>query len=135
MATVQIACKLPLGLLLEIIEPGLRDFPLPPGKVVRLKGANSQLTDKTVPIIGAFGITEVDEEFWNAWYARNKDLKFVREGMVFMQKNVSGARDQAKEHAQILTGMEPLNPKGDKRLAGVQPDLDAMPQLKKAGII
>jgi hypothetical protein len=127
MATCHVGCKLQNGLIMELITPGLMSQPTPAGKRVVIKGANSMLErPRDTPLIGKFAFTEVDEAFAVEWFERNKDMDFVKNGMVFMQKNVASANAEAKEKANILTGLEPLNPDKEARLPhGVSPDKEA----------
>jgi hypothetical protein len=116
---------------MEIITPGPMRRPAPRGKAVRLNGSNSLLTGKRIAgVSGGFGITEVDEEFWNAWYERNKDMDFIKSGAVFMHKSASGAAAISKERAGVVTGLEPINPDGDARMPhGVEADKEHLRNL------
>lgn len=94
MATLTIGCKLPNGIILEMGD-----------KKVTLAGANSSV------LIGGHGITEnVDQAFFEAWIAQNKDLQFVKAGHLFAHEKASNTAAQAKDRAGEKTGLEPLNP-------------------------
>jgi hypothetical protein len=131
--TVRIGCKLPNGLILEILEAGPGMFPAPMGKRVFLKGSNSTLTAKGEnPLIARFAFTDVDADFWEAWMKKNKDMPFVKNGSVFMEESAKDAKAAAKERKDVPTGLEPLEPKGDKRIpAGATADPD---RLKLLGV-
>jgi hypothetical protein len=131
MADVVIGCKLPHGLVLELVEPGPLMQPQAPGRRVVLKGANSLPRAahgflSTPPAWPEFpyALTIVDKGFWDAWYARNKDLEIVRGGQIFVADDVKAAKAMAKERVHdVKTGLEPLKfssdgkPSGDKRLS------------------
>ena len=90
--TVTVGCKLPNGIIIEM------------GDIkVEIKGALKAL------VIGGHGITEnVNKEFFEAWMAKNKGLKFVQEGFIFACKTTAEAGDQAKDRQDEKTGLEPL---------------------------
>lgn len=101
MPLLNVACKLPNGLVLELGD-----------KRVILKGSNSSL------IIGGHGITEgVDADFFNAWLAAHQDLAFVQEGFLFAHEKANNTAAQAKERADVETGLEPMDP--DAKPAGL----------------
>lgn len=91
--TVTVGCKLPHGLRLD--HEGHR---------VTLNGANSSR------VIGGYGMTEVDGDFWEAWLSRHRDYPPVTAGLVFAQNTAKSAESQAKEQAQVATGFEPIDP-------------------------
>jgi hypothetical protein len=127
MPTVLIGCKLPAGLILEIVEPGKDDsgkvgvMPAPIGQRVTLKGGNSvprlrnALNEAPMLPRYPFGLTTVDKDFWDRWYARNKEMPFVKNGLVFVAKDRDSAIDMAKDRREVKTGLEPLSPKVDPR--------------------
>jgi|HubBroStandDraft_1064217.scaffolds.fasta_scaffold838534_1 hypothetical protein len=124
MPTVLIGCKLSNGIILELIPPPPKDlkdqrlYPGPTGKRVTIKGANSLRTHKRQPSPAsyAFATTQVDKDFWDAWYERNKDLDFVRTGMIFVAPNEREFNAIAKDTVDRRTNTEPLNPIKDPRL-------------------
>lgn len=132
--TVRIGCKLPLGLIMELADPGVlvdKDGrvvqglrPNPRGQRVILKGANSLRTDRRAAQgIYPFAVTIVDKVFWEAWYARHKDEEYVRKGFVFLAADdASEARANenaaaaVKDKGNLPTGMEPLALEKDPRM-------------------
>jgi hypothetical protein len=101
MKTCTIGCKLPNGLIIEIGKPGDPNY-----RQQKLNGKNSAL------VIGGYGLTEnVDEALFDAWAEKNKLLSFMRQGLIFKQKNTDEAKAQAIDTADKRTGLEPLNPK------------------------
>jgi len=103
MANVIVGCKLPHGL---IIKTG--------GKSVTLNGANSSR------IIGGYGLTPVDKDFFDAWKAEYATFTPLKDGLIFEQANERSAVSQAKEQEEITSGLEPLAL--DKPAAGVKAD-------------
>jgi hypothetical protein len=115
MPSVLIGCKLPNGIILELITPPEADvskqglIPKPTGERVTLKGANSLRTN-TRSSLGqfAYAVTRVDKGFWDKWLARYKDLDFIKNGLVFEAKNQDEFAAIARERAGLRTQLEPL---------------------------
>jgi hypothetical protein len=131
--TVLVGCKLPNGLVMELLEPGMildKDGkpaegrrPAPAGERVILKGANSLRTDRRAAQgEHPYGITTVSKAFWEAWFARNKDFDFVRRGFVFVVERagadnaLADARAISKERRGLRTGLEALALEKDPRM-------------------
>ena len=130
MATVTVGCKLAQGFIMELVEPGHLTQPAPRGPIVKIAGANTLRIPGTNPLVGQFALTQVDKALADEWFKRNKDLKFVRDGLVFIDESASHAASVAKERAGEKTGLEPLNP--DAPPKGMQPDKD---QLARLGVV
>jgi len=81
------------------------------GKRVTLKGANSSR------VIGGYGMTEVDKDFFEAWCKANADSALLSGNIIFAQERASMADGKAKEQAGIKTGFEPIDP--EKPVPGV----------------
>ncbi|HEV2540200.1 MAG TPA: hypothetical protein VGU03_10885 [Frateuria sp.] len=92
MATITVGCKLPHGL---IIRTG--------GKSITLAGANSSR------IVGGYGLTQVDKEFFDAWSTEYAQFGPLKHGLIFAQDKANAAESRAKEQAEIKTGLEPLD--------------------------
>ncbi|MGH9640853.1 MAG: hypothetical protein ACRD3Q_00360 [Terriglobales bacterium] len=127
-ATVSVACKLPNGFIMELIESSAMLQPAVRGRTVIIAGANSLRVGNLHPMVLPYAITEVDEAFARKWFEANKDLTFVRNGAVFIQDNAAKAAAKAKEQAQVTTGLEPLNP--GKPPEGIEADKDQLRRLK-----
>ena len=121
---VYVACKLPLGLTLEIIKAGNEWNPAPPGERVVLKGANNVREPGLLGSQGQhpYSLTPVNRSFWERWLSANKDLTFVTKGQVFVveEKGTAAAAKErakamAKERMQIKTGMEAIDPAVDEK--------------------
>jgi hypothetical protein len=124
MAEVLIGCKLPNGIILELMPlppTVVKDqqlYPAPAGKRVELKGANSLRTHRrqVSMAVHPYAVTRVDKAFWDEWFERNKELEFIRKGLVFVAQTERDFNAIAKENAAKTTGMEALNPEKDPRL-------------------
>jgi hypothetical protein len=138
---VYVGCKLPNGLLMELIKvPQQKNAIIPVGRtdediVVRLNGANSARIARTNPAEHAYGITEVDETFAKAWFEANKGLKFVKEGIVFMVGSQSALKGEIKDRTgddATRTGLEPIKTDGTdpRQQSGVEADKE---QLRRLG--
>jgi hypothetical protein len=127
-ATVLIGCKLPNGVILELIteppsdrkEQGLQ--PAPPGPRVVIAGSNSlRLDRRAAQGVHVYATTRIDKSFWDQWIARpgNKEMAFIKNGQVFVAASGS-ERDLAAEakekQGSVVTGMEALAHKDDPRL-------------------
>lgn len=102
MANITVACKLPHGIVLKV-----------GGKSVTLNGANSSR------IIGGYGLTSVDKDFYDAWKAEYASYAPLKNGLIFAQDSANKAEGQATEQAGIKSGLEPL--KQEAVAAGVKP--------------
>ena len=123
--TLTIGCKLPNGLICELGVFGSDGY-----QRVQLNGANSS------NIIGGYGITEnVSAKFWEAWVKKYGRLEFVRKGLVFAERDLASARDQAKDFDSKKTGMERLDPKDVSKVApGAEADMDHLRQGLRDGM-
>ena len=131
-AQVIIGCKLPNGLIMELIEqPQQKNsiLPAPVGKRVKLNGANTLRLVGVNSALHGHGETKVDEDFWNEWYKRNKDAAFITSGSIFMVKTADAFASESKDRLGVRTNLEPLDArKGttDPRMSkGIERDPDA----------
>lgn len=122
---VYVGCKLPHGLVLELVQPGKDWNPMPRGDRVTLKGANNV---RDPGLMGGsqpehpFSLTAVNRSFWEQWLKANSELAFVKNGQIFAvdergtaSNAKSRAKDMAKERMPLKTGLEALNPAVDDR--------------------
>ena len=120
MATVRVGCKLPSGI--EIHLPAKKGEEL---KVVRLNGFATK-RGIAVPhqIVGGYGMTDVDESFWQAWEKAARAAKFppLVNGLIFAEEDAKVADLEALDKSSLRSGLEPLDP--TKPGAGLQPDDD-----------
>lgn len=79
---VRVACTVPNGLALQLLEPFDDGSGLPAmrrvGPRVVIKGSVSPRSD----LANGPEITEIDAEFWEKWLAQNKDTALVTEKAV-----------------------------------------------------
>lgn len=113
---VVVGCRLPHGLTTQLYELGEGEDKKPimvkKGEPVRLNGVNSD-----GPIRG-IGLTEVDADYWRAWFDQNKTFAPVKTGMIFAHESRNNVTAIAAERAKEKTGFEPIDP--DKPGHGVQ---------------
>lgn len=121
---VTVYCKLPNGLQLQL--HGMQDIHEP------VMGGGSRATQKAYPIgarhlvygfarriekapdhqiIGGYGITpNVPKDFWDAWIAQNALHDAVVNKLLFAHVKHDHATGQAKEQAELKSGLEPIEP-------------------------
>lgn len=116
MDTVTVACKLPHGMHLELLNAA--------GHVeerVTIKGARLKTTPAgreitkdhlTTEDFGkGFGLTpNVSAAFWERWARENATYPPFARGMIFAQSDIANAEAQAAEMSGIVTGFEPIDP-------------------------
>jgi hypothetical protein len=150
---VWIGCKLPKGLQLRLCKQVEIDRPTFGGgvKTVKMYMADPErgqvrLKGYAVPfgkvpnysIIGDFGLTEVDRDWWNEWKAQNSGFEMLKKGLIFEHGEKASVEAYAYEHAKLKCGLEPLDPNGDPRvdkvesdnLSDIEPDMDRSKQRK-----
>lgn len=151
---VVVGCKLATGLIMELITPPEQKAGLLPAPVaekrVWLQGANQSRIARTNPSAHKFGITYVDEEFANEWFRRNKDLKFVKTGAVFIVQSEQAFKSEAKDRVgDLQTGIEPIDPLSGKdprmtadvdkahlaKLAAEKAETDELDQRRRLGVV
>lgn len=101
MSNVTVGCKLPHGLVITV-----------GGRSVTLNGVNSSR------IIGGYGLTVVDKDFFEAWKIEFSTSPLVRNDLIFDQDTAAKAESQAKEQAEVLSGLEPIDK--DANVLGVK---------------
>jgi hypothetical protein len=140
MAKVFVGCKLPNGLIMELIRlPENKNSIIPAGRldedtVVTLKGANSQRIARTNPADAPYGVTEVDEAFATEWFKRNKGMAFIKNKQVFMAKTREELDSEASNmELLVTTGLEPLKTDGTdpRQQKGIEADKG---QLQRFGV-
>ncbi len=104
---VTVGCKLPTGLHLDLkAKDGV------PARVT-LKGANA------ARIIGGYGLTEqVPAEFITEWLKQNAKHPAVINKHIFIHSETASAESIAKEHRELKTGLEPIDPIANGMLKG-----------------
>jgi hypothetical protein len=120
---VNVACKLPNGLLLRLFLMVPRSEATPTGSrntivseqigpTVRLNGfARAWGVIPDYPIIGGYAITKnVPKEFFDTWLEQNKHAPFVKNKLVWAYEQLDKVEGQAKEWKDTKSGLEPLDP-------------------------
>lgn len=110
-STVVIGCKLPHGLVMElgIVEQKVgTGTQLVKGTGYRafvVKGANA------ARIVGGYGVTPgVPADFATEWFKVNANLKFVKDGLLFMVDRADAAKSEAKDRRDVTSGLEAIDP-------------------------
>jgi hypothetical protein len=129
--TVVVACKLPAGVILRVFRMEDREtilaagsrvvekIAVPFGQTVTIRGNAvdpAQLMQGVFPehVFGQTGYAlthDVPREIWDLWYEQNKESDLVRNGLIFAHATERSARDQARDGAKLLSGLEPIDPK------------------------
>jgi hypothetical protein len=129
-ATVTVACKHPAGFLLQLHQFADHAIPLPGGgtskeKMARPVGDPVRIHGPATPhgeapravIVGGYALTSgVPKDFWEKWLEQNKDAALVKNHLIFAYDKEADTRADAKEHAGVRTGMEPIDPKNPTRI-------------------
>lgn len=129
-AKVTVACKLPNGYRMRVFQMVEGSEPvLGGGRRVfqegRLKGevfinGNAKRVEESFgcQVVGGYALTHgVDKDFFDAWFAANKDEPIVTNGLIFAHGDASRVADQAKEQRGVFSNLEPMNrdPMADPR--------------------
>ena len=68
-------------------------------------------------MVGGYALTHgIDKDFWDEWVKQHKDAPYVKSGMIMAYESVDAAKGFSRERAKELSGLEPLDPKGDGRV-------------------
>lgn len=97
---IYVGCRLPHGITLTVGATS-----------VVLKGLNSAV------IVGTYGLTEVDEDFWSEWLKTHSDWPMVVNGLVFAQSKIEDLHSEAEELKDEVTSFDRLDPTSN----GVEP--------------
>ena len=129
--TVVVACKLPHGLMLEVvdqsvfkdIDPKVGVVARPPGQRIHIAGSarpvGVPLPEDAAQVVGGYALTPgVSATFWDAWLEQNKDAPFVRNKLIFAHEKAGSAVSEAKENREVRSGFEGMNP--DKPAPGIE---------------
>jgi len=122
MATVTVACKVPNGLELRVMEGfewsepvmggGTRTAVIhrQKGESVKIKG-NAAAEGVGIINHGGYHLTSgVDASFWDAWLEQNKDTMLVTNHLVYALAREDSAAAKGREMAKTKSGMERLDP-------------------------
>jgi hypothetical protein len=90
---------------------------MPDGRIVSIAGSNAGLRGQITGIlpVGEFGYTEIAEQDWLYIKKTWAEWRLFKNGPIFAQTKVEGAKAEAKEKAELRHGFEPIDPeKGAK---------------------
>lgn len=121
--TVTVACKIPNGLALRVMEPytenelvmggGTREVTKHReiGEPVMIKG--NAVREKMPPIIthGGYSLTTgVPADFWEKWFEQNKETALVRNNLIYAMPREDSAAAKGREMEEVKSGQERLDP-------------------------
>jgi hypothetical protein len=93
------------------------------GNVVRIRGTAyprgskpSNFPEPPVMADGAALNFGIDKAWFDTWLEQNRRSGFVTNNLIFAHEKEDMVRGQAREQASVLSGLEPINPKGDPRI-------------------
>lgn len=131
--TVTIACKLPHGLRLRVFKMVEKpEFAIGGGSRVSMVAeeipgvgftvygnAHPQNAAPRCLIVGDYALTpNCPKDLWDLWLEQNRGSDVVANGLIFAHEKENSARSQAKDGAEIKSGLERLDP--NKLPKGVQ---------------
>jgi hypothetical protein len=121
-STVTVACKIPSGLVLRIMEAHDFDEPVLGGgtrtvKLHRQIGDYVQIKGNSAPhgiplvLHGGYALTpNVDADFWAKWLEQNAGTDMVKNNLIYALAREDSAAAKGREQAEIRSGLERLNP-------------------------
>lgn len=137
--TVTVVCKLPWGLVCDVVDMASFEAAKPKMKArepyvigrkgkFRIRGygeargieSAGTIETEARHVIGKFGITQnVPKDLWEEWLAQNTDFPPVKNGLIYASYQTSSAEDYAREHAELKTGFDALS--HEKPAPGIEP--------------
>lgn len=57
----------------------------------------------------------IPEDFWRAWVEQNAETDMVRNQLLIAERDPTSLRDVSADLKDVKSGLDPLDPKGDKR--------------------
>ncbi len=125
-ATVTVASKLPMQLILQLHDKCMRMVPVLGGGsreevfFQKRNGARTfvvngcsfpQNKGPLNQISGGYGITHsIPKVFWDEWLEQNSESDMVKNGMIFAHPEVQSTIDQSLEMQEEKSGIERLDP-------------------------
>lgn len=131
-AKVVVASKMPMALLLQLCK--FQDVRLPDGRggyfteknavkvgpVVRINGTAyprgeppEGFRDRPEMVAGCALTRGVDKEWWDKWVEQNAEAPYVKSGLLFAFEKTEAVRAQARERADLDSGLGPIVPARD----------------------
>jgi len=133
-STVTVACKIPMGLELQLCRETTWFEDTPSGSRERKRyekvGATVIVRGPSYPvgtvppgmppkpqIVGGYALTfGVNADFFEEWMAQNAQNPIVVNKMIFAHAKADATRSEARENRTRLSGLEPLVPDNDPRI-------------------
>jgi hypothetical protein len=125
-ATTMVACKLPQGVILRIMQKtkqmeagpaGGREVEVwrPTGEQIQLNGGISGAIEVGMhnkSVINGWGITLVPNDFWETWLDQNKDSSLLESGVLFAADKEGDIRAEINQSNKdkVKCGMEAMDP-------------------------
>jgi hypothetical protein len=136
--TVTVACKVDIGLKLQLQRPMTRQEAVHNGVAnehretpyMVFHGDSYNVFGPRIPahggipdgyqmppeIRGGYALTPgIPSDFWEQWLEQNKLAPYVTNGMIFACPDISSAKAKANEQTEIKSGLEPLSRQVDER--------------------
>lgn len=120
--TVTVACKIPNGLALRIMEAyvdnelvmggGTREVTKhrEVGDPVRIKG-NSAPNGTMIVTHGGYALTTgISADFWELWFEQNKDSALVKNNLIYALPREDSAASKGREMEEVTSGQERIDP-------------------------
>lgn len=130
--SVTVACKVPMGMVLQLQTAMERPIPTGRGfdgdfKMVAMNvftGRRYHVFGPSIPaqgglpdgyilpkiIEGGYALTEgIPAEFWEKWLEQNAKAEYVTNRMIFAYQGARNARAAAEDHGTHTSGLEPLS--------------------------
>jgi len=135
MSTVTVACKLPHGLYLDVVDPSVFDGidpkvgvvarPIDESSRIRINGCarpvGVPLPDDAPQIVGGYALTpNVPADFWEKWLSQNKNAPYVKANLIFAHEKAGSVVGEAKDKRGVRSGLEGMDP--DKPAPGIERD-------------
>lgn len=102
---VTVGCRLPAGVNLPALKKG--------GDIVSLNGSYRHRSfNEATGLIApwAYGVTQVDADYWEAFKAQYADWQPLKSGVIFEAKTAKAAESEARERQDEKTGFERIDP-------------------------
>ncbi len=132
-AKVTVACKLPMGLVLQLWEmhdtrenvsgnnSRMVKEARPVGEAVTVRGCSTPFGIQK-PLVGGYALTpNVDKDFFDEWLRQNAEHPAVKNGMIFAHESRDKVEGTAMELKDRKSGLEPLDmtmvKKGERMVA------------------
>ena len=109
---VIVGCKLPNGIKLSITTPrGEETIVLKGNAFYRQPNPDRKFENPT--LLGADGasVTIISREFWEEFLRQHPDYKPYTSGAIYVAADRASIEDMSKDHKEIETGLEQLDPK------------------------